>query len=238
MKTFISTIAIVLACFGSASNVSAQAKVHPAFNALAEKKVRGEWASYEEKGRKCAKDQAAGNKCAPVSFSTEQSLKIPLQTTGGDEPLTFQTSIFAPLSEVRSLAYRFGRVNPHGTPEDRKDLLDHLVARMKTAPTSVVVVMRLEARHDWSTPLPSLNFSLVNESQGKVSTSSKPSFDCPVHDLLCQAAMLEDGQSVTFPLITPPDNKPFLTDTMKRVTMIVTVGGQEVPVVFDLNSLP
>lgn len=30
---------------------------------------------------------------------------------------------------------------------------------------------------------------------------------------------------------------PFLDDTMKRVTMMVMVGGQEEPVVFDLNVL-
>ena len=237
MKYFRLAIAIFFACICSSSTVLAQATVHRAFRALSAEDVRNEFERYEEKGKKCAQVEAAGQKCAPVTFAPEQPLNIPLQTTRGVEFLTFRASISVPRSEVRSLGYRFGKVARSRTPADRKDLLDRLILRMRNAPNTIVIVLKLVARRDWSTPLPQLSYGLVNESQGKIWSSSKPNLECPEPDLLCQVGLSDTGESVVFPLFTSPNNQPFLNDTMNRVTMIVTVDGQEEPIVFDLNGL-
>ncbi len=237
MKNFSVSIAIFFACICSASTVFAQATVHRAFRALSEKEVRSEFGKFEELGKKCAQVEAKGQKCAPVTFSPEQPLNIPLHTTRGDEFLTFRASILAPRSQVRSLGYGFGKVARSRTPADRKDILDRLISRMQDAPNTIAVVLKLVARSDWSTSLPPLSFGLLNENQGKVWSSSKPNLECAPMDLLCQAGLSDTGESVTFPLFTSPNNVPFLNDTMNRVTMIVTVDGKEEPIVFDLNGL-
>jgi hypothetical protein len=237
MTHFSLSVAILIACICSSSTVIAQVKTHPAFSALSANEVRSEFESYEEKGIKCAQDQAQGRKCAAVAFSPEQPLNIPLQTSRGVEFLTFRVSISTPRSEMRSQGYQFGKAARNHTPADRKDLLDRLILRMQNAPRTVVIVLKLVARRDWSTSLPELSFALVNEAQGKIWSSSRPSLECAELDLPCQVGLSETGESVVFPLFTQPNNTPFLDDTMKRVTMMVTVGAQEEPVVFDLNGL-
>jgi hypothetical protein len=237
MKYFSLAIAIFLACICCSSTVVAQATVHRAFRALSAADVRSEFEKYEELGKKCAQDEAKGKKCAPVTFSPEQPLNIPLQTTRGVEFLTFRASILVPRAEVRSLGYGFGKVARSRTPADRKDLLDRLILRMQNAPKTIVIGLKLVARRDWSTSLPELSFALMNESQDKIWSSSKPNLECDERDLICQVALSDTGETVVFPLFTAPNNVPFLNDTKNRVTMIVTVGGEEEPVVFDLNAL-
>jgi hypothetical protein len=214
-----------------------QTRVHPAFIALTASQVRSEFDSYEEKGKRCAQDQARGRRCAPVSFSPEQPFNIPVQTDRGQQFLTFRASIDTPRSEVRLLAYQFGKVWRSRTAADRNDVLNRLIARMQNSPQAVAVTLKLISRRDWSTPVPELSFALVNEAGGKLWSSSRPDFECGEVDLICQVALSQSGASVTFPLFTSPNNVPFVNETMSRLTLIVTVDGQDEPVVFDLTGL-
>ena len=135
------------------------------------------------------------------------------------------------------MGYQFGKVARQPTPADRADILDRLVIRMQENPNTIVFVFRLVAQPGSDTSLPGLGFASENEKGGKLWSTSQPDFGCPEPDLICQAALQQSGQPVTFPLFTQPGNVPFLDDMMRTLTLVVIVGDDEERVQFDLTGL-
>ena len=232
---FFVAIIVVAGCLPSAS-VFSQVAVHGAFTGLSPEQVRSEFEDYEKKGKKCDQDKRQGKKCAAISFSSEKPLNIPVQGIRGAELLTFRVSISTPRSQVREIGYEFGKVARQRTPRDRADILDRLAIRMQKQPTTIVFVFKLIARADWSTSLPGFSFAIVNEGTGKLWSTSQPDFGCPEKDLICQVALQETGQQAAFPLFTQPGSVPFVTDTMRTLTLVVVVGDIEERIDFDLTG--
>lgn len=233
---FVVAIMTVAGCLPSAA-VYSQVKVHRAFLGLSADKVRSEFADYEAKGKRCDQDERQGKKCAAISFSPEMPLNIPVQGIRGVELLTFRVSISTPRSQVREMGYQFGKVARQRTPADRADILDRLVVRMQENPTAIVLIFKLVAQPQSDTSLPSFGFAIENEKGGKLWSISQPDFGCSDKDLICQAALQESGQPVSFPLFTQPGSVPFLDDTMKTLTLVVNVGDDQERVQLDLTSL-
>lgn len=230
------TIIVVAGCLPSAA-VFSQARVHRAFTGLSAEQVRSEFADYEARGRKCAQDERQGRKCAATGFPPEKPLNIPVQGMRGVEFLTFRVSISTPRSQVREMGYQFGKITRQPTPADRADILDRLVIRMQEQPTTIGFVFRLISQPDPDTPLPEFGFAIVNEGRGKLWSTSQPDFSCPETDLICRAVLQLSGRPVAFPLFTQPDSVPFVTDTMRTLTLVVIVDDDEQPVHFDLTNL-
>lgn len=235
-RLVIATILTLTGCLSSVT-VYSQARVHPSFGALTEAQVREEFEEYEEKGKRCAQNEARGRSCAPISFSQEQPLNIPVQGMRGVEWVTFRVSISAPRSRVRELGYEFGKVARQRTPADRQDVLRRLTTRMSQTPKTIDFVFKLISPPDAGASLPELGFALVNENRRKLWSASQPDFGCPDRDPICQVALQESGQTVSFPFFVPPDDLPFVDDLMRSLRLMVIVNDEEEPIDFELSSL-
>lgn len=247
------TLVVTIAAL--APSAFAEDRVHPLFRGFTEQQALSEFNDYEAKGKKCAQDRAQGRTCAPVRFSVEQPLNIPLQGTRGVEVLTFRVGLTTVRSLVRKAGYEFGLVARSRTPADRADFLRRLIARSPEEPRAIVIAVKLASRSDWSNPLPELGFALVNEANSKVWSSSRPDFECSARDIICQVGMAETGNTITFPLFLsrppvpvptpppvpaptpPPTRVPFVNDTMRTLKLIFSLGDRDEEIQFDLNSM-
>lgn len=231
MKVFITVIVALLihlptTCF-------AQESPHRLFRPLAENEVRTAFAAYEAKGK-------SGEK---VRFGLEMPIEFPVQNVRGVEVLRFNVGIMPPISQVQKWGYEFGKLGRARTEADRESFLRRLIERMKDAPQVIPFYATIESRSDWSTSV-NVSFALVNENGITILPQLQPNFDCAEKDLICQVAMSEKGAQITFPLyINIRDTKgalqtvPFVTDQMRLLRLIVTMGDAKQELLFDLNSI-
>jgi hypothetical protein len=233
MKVFITVIVTLLIHLPTSSY--AHESPHRLFQPLTENDVRTAFATYEAKCKNGEK----------IKFGMESPIDFPVQKVRGVEALRFNVGIMPPISQVQKWGYEFGKLGRARTEADKESILKRLVERMKEAPRVIPFYATIESRSDWSTSV-NVSFALVNENGITILPQLQPNFDCAEKDLICQVAMSESGAEITFPLyIKIRDNTPaatlntvpFVTDQMRVLRLIVTMGDAKQELSFDLNSI-
>lgn len=230
MKILIAVVVVTLFIYLPTASF-AQANPHPIFLPLTENQVRITFAAYETKGRR-------GD---AVQFGLEKPIEFPVQGVRGIEVLKLNVGVMPPISQVKKLGYEFGKLGRARTPEEKEAFLKRLVERLKNAPQVIPFYATVQSRSDWSTSL-DVTFQLVNEQAITILPHLQQGFDCPPRDIICQVAMAETGVPINFPLYidsreTPPRRVPFVTDQMKKLKLIVTMGDAKEELVFVLSSI-